>query len=127
MLIAIYARFYVIILNKQINKEKKLKTNLIHNLMTIEITMKKEERNLLTTKLKKLLIHEKLQKLNLNDDIMVDYDATSLNLSAMWDEKWVLAKIKTGFAFKPNMKDVYVKAFNDQTFNPDNDESVLIK
>ena len=35
--------------------------------------------------LKKLPIHKKLQKLNLND-VRMDFDATSLYPSAMWDE-----------------------------------------
>ena len=40
---------------------------------------------------------------------MIDFDLTSLYLSAMWDEKYVYLKIETGFAFKPHMYDVYVK------------------
>ena len=35
-------------------------------------------------------------------------------------------KIETGFAFAPHMNDVYVKAFNDQTFNEDGDESAIL-
>ena len=35
-------------------------------------------------------------------------------------------KIETGLAFKPHMNDVYVKAFNDQTFNEDSDESAIL-
>ena len=46
--------------------------------------------------------------------------------SAMWDEKSVYPKIETGFAFKPHMNDVYVKAFNNQTFNEDGDESAIL-
>ena len=56
----------------------------------------------------------------------MDYDATSLYPSAMWDEKSVYPKIETGFAFKPNMNDVYVEAFNNQTFNKDYDESAIL-
>ena len=55
-----------------------------------------------------------------------DYDATSLYPSAMWDEKSVYPKIETGFAFKPNVNDVYVEAFNNQTFNKDYDESAIL-
>ena len=43
-------------------------------------------------KLSKLPIHEKLQKLNLND-VMMDFDATSLYPSAMWDENLSLIHI----------------------------------
>ena len=44
----------------------------------------------------------------------------------MWDEKSVYPKIKTGFAFKPHMNNVYVEAFNNQTFNQDGDESTIL-
>ena len=56
----------------------------------------------------------------------MDYDATSLYPSAMWDENSVYPKIETGFAFKPHMNDVYVKAFNNQSFNEDGDESAIL-
>ena len=44
----------------------------------------------------------------------------------MWYENSVSAKIETGFAFKPNLNDVYVEAFNNQNFNEDGDEYALI-
>ena len=56
----------------------------------------------------------------------LDYDAASLYPSARWDKKSVYSKIETGFAFKPNMNDVYVEAFGNQTFNQD-DESAILK
>ena len=59
---------------------------------------------------------KKLQKLNVND-VMMDFDATSLYPPAMWGEKSVCPKTETGFAFKPHKNDVYVKSCNDQTFN----------
>ena len=62
-----------------------------------------------------LPIHKELSKLNSNKTQM-DFDATSLYPSAMWDEISVYPKIETGFAFEPYMNDVYVEAFNDQTF-----------
>ena len=76
--------------------------------------------------LNKLPIHKKLQKLNLNDDVM-DFDATSLYLTAMWDENSVYPKIESGFAFKPHMKKTFVDAFNNQTFNQDGDESAILR
>ena len=76
--------------------------------------------------LNKLPIHKKLQKLDRND-VMMDFDATSLYPSAMWDEKSVYLKIETGFAFKPHMNSVYVEAFNNQTFNQDGDESAILR
>ena len=76
--------------------------------------------------LNKLPMHEKLQKLNLND-VMMDFDATNLYHSAMWDENSVYPEIETGSAFKPDMNNVYVEAFNNQTFNQDGDESAVLR
>ena len=73
----------------------------------------------------KFPIHKKLQKLDVND-VMMDFDATSLYPSAVWDEKSVYPKIETGFAFKPHMNNVYVEAFNNQTFGQDGDESAIL-
>ena len=56
---------------------------------------------------------------------MMDFDATSLYPSAMWDEDSVYPKIETGFSLKPHMNDVYVEAFNNQTFNQYGDESAI--
>ena len=56
----------------------------------------------------------------------MDFDSTSLYPSAMWDENSVYPKIEIGFAFKPDMNDVYVEAFNNQTFNQDGDESAIL-
>ena len=72
-----------------------------------------------------LSIHKELSKLDSNKTQM-DFDATSLYPSAMWDENSVYPKIETGFAFKPHMNDVYVEAFNNQTFNEDGDESSIL-
>ena len=77
-------------------------------------------------KLSELSIHEKLQKLNLYK-VMMDFDATSLYLSAMWDEKLVYHKLETGFAFKPHMNYVYVEAFTNQTFNQHGNESAILE
>ena len=76
--------------------------------------------------LKKLPIHKISQKLNHND-VMVDFDATSLYPSATWDQNSVYPKIETGFAFRPHMNNVYVEAFNNQTFNQDGDESATLR
>ena len=72
-----------------------------------------------------LSIHKELSKLNSNKTQM-DFDATSLYPSAMWDKNSVYPKRETGFAFKPRMNDVYVEAFNNQTFNEDGDESAIL-
>ena len=47
--------------------------------------------------LNKLPIHKKFKKLNPND-VMTDFDGTSLYPSAMWDEDSMYPKIETGFA-----------------------------
>ena len=76
-------------------------------------------------KLNKLPIHKKIQKLNLND-VMMHFDATSLNPSAMWDEKSVSLKTQSGFVFKHHMNKTYVDAFNNQTFDQDGNESAVL-
>ena len=49
----------------------------------------------------------------------MDFDATSLYPSAMYNEKSVYTKIESRFAFKPYMKDVYLESINNQFFSPD--------
>ena len=98
---------------------------MIHNLKIIEIVFKMKK-IYFNDKVNKLRIHEKIQKLNL-DNVMMDFDATSLYLSAMWDENSVYPKIENGFAFKPQMNDVYLIAFNNQTFNHDGNENAILK
>ena len=85
----------------------------------------KEKEKYVNKKLNMLPIHKALSKLDSNKTQM-DFDATSLYPSAMWDEKSVYPKIETGFAFKPRMNDVYVEAFNNRTFNEDGDESDIL-
>ena len=58
---------------------------------------------------------------------MMDFDATSLYPSAMWDENSLCPKKETGFAIKHHMNNVYVKAFNNQIFNQDGNESAILK
>ena len=49
-----------------------------------------------------LSIHKELSKLN-SDKTQMDFDATSLYPSDMWDKNSVFPKIETGFVFKPHM------------------------
>ena len=58
---------------------------------------------------------------------MIDFNATSLYHSAMWDKKSVYPKIESGFTFKPDMNDVNVEILNNQTFNQDCNESFILK
>ena len=76
--------------------------------------------------LNKIPKHKKLQKLNLND-VLMDFDATSLYSSTMWDEISVYPEIETRFAFRLHMNKTYVDAFNDQIFNEDGNESVILR
>ena len=85
-----------------------------------------EKTDIINKKLNMLPIHKVLSKLDSNKTQM-DYDATSLYLSAMWDEISVYPKTETVFAFKPDMNDVYVKTFNNKTFNQAGDESAILR
>ena len=85
----------------------------------------KEKTGFINKKVNMLSIHKGLSKLNSIKTQMV-YDAISLYPSAMWDGNSVYPKIETGFAFKTDMNDVSVEAFNNQTFNEDGDESALL-
>ena len=73
---------------------------MIHNLKTIEITMKKKEPNILTKTLTNYQC-KKNPKTNIND-VMMNFDATFLYPSAMWDKNSIYPKIETGFAFTPH-------------------------
>ena len=45
----------------------------------------------------------------------------------MWDEKSVYPEVETGFAIKPHMIDINIKAFINQTFNQDGNEHSILK
>ena len=77
-------------------------------------------------KLNMLPIHKELSKFDSNKTQMY-YDATCLYPSAMWDQNSVYPKLETGFAFKPDMNDVYLEAFNNQSFNHDGNESAILR
>ena len=69
-----------------------------------------------------LPLHKELSELD-SKKTQTDFDATSLYPSDLWDENmWV----ETGFAFKTHMNDVYVEAFNNQSFNEEGDESAIL-
>ena len=85
----------------------------------------KEKTDFINKKPNILPTHKELSKLD-STRTQMNYDGNSLYPSAMWDEKSNYPKIETGLAFKPHINDVYVKAFNDQTFNEDGDESAIL-
>ena len=58
---------------------------------------------------------------------MMDFDATSLHPSPLYDENSVYPKIESGFAFKLHLNDVHREAFINQTFKQDGHESASLK
>ena len=84
-----------------------------------------EKTDFINKKLNMLSIHKELSKLDSNKTQM-RCDGNSLYPSAMWDENSVYPKIEIGFAFEPHMNNVYVEAFNDQSFNEDGNESAIL-
>ena len=62
----------------------------------------KEKTGYIIKKFNMLPIHKELSKLDINKTQM-DYEATSLYLSRMWDENSVYPTIESGFCFKPHM------------------------
>ena len=73
-----------------------------------------------------LPIHEQLSKSDLNNTQM-DFAATSLVPSAIWDKDSVYPKIQSGNKFELHMNDVFVNDFIDQTFNRDGIISAVSK
>ena len=82
--------------------------------MIIEKQMKLKKKNT-SEKLGELPIHQFLQQLSLND-LLWDFDAVSLYMSAMSDEKSYHPRIERRYAFTKDMNDEIVKNFNDGNF-----------
>ena len=85
----------------------------------------KEKTVFIHKKLNMSPIHKELSKLDSNKTQM-NFNATSFYPSAMCNEISVYPKRESGFVFAPHLNDVNVKAFNDQTFNKDGDESAIL-
>ena len=88
------------------NKNKKLK--IYEKEYEIQFNDNKDEDieekgNYIKEYLSKLLIHQLIKQIKL-DKLLWDYDANSLNPSAMWDENSLYPKIETGNAYTPDMK-----------------------
>ena len=73
----------------------------------------KETTESINKKLNMLAIHKELSNLD-SDETQMDFDATTLYPSAMWDEKSNYPEIETVFAFKPDMNDAYVEPFKNK-------------
>ena len=69
--------------------------------------------------------HEQLPKLNLFI-FQMDFEAACVYPSAMWDNDSVYPKTESGYTFISHMNNVFVNVFNDQIFNQDVDDSVLL-
>ena len=85
----------------------------------------KEKSDCNNNKLNMLPIHEQLSKLDLNIT-QNGFDSTSLYPSAMWDHDSVYPNVESGLKFKPQMNDVFVNDFKNQTFNEDGNNSVIL-
>ena len=57
----------------------------------------------------------------------MEFHATSLNPSAIWDENSVYPKKGNGFVFKPLMINIHVEAFINQTLNQDGNETAILR
>ena len=52
--------------------------------------------------------YEKLKKLDIND-VLMNFDATSLYPSVMWDNESIYPRIETGYCFTTDMNDEIVQ------------------
>ena len=75
-----------------------------------------EKEKYINEKLSQLPIHRLIKQIKL-DELLWDFDATSLYPSAMWDEKSIYPRIETGYSFTKDMNKFLVHRFNNQTFN----------
>ena len=74
-----------------------------------------EKEKYINEKLRQLPIHRLIKQIKL-EELLWDFDATSLYPSAMWDEKSIYPRIKTGYSFTRDMNKYLVHRFNNQTF-----------
>ena len=74
-----------------------------------------EKEKYINEKLSQLPIHQIIKQIKL-DELLWDFDATSLYPSAMWDEKSIYPRIETGYSFTRDMNKYLIHRFNNQTF-----------
>ena len=103
-----------------------MRKNWVQNMRIIERIIRRKKLIFFNNRLNTLPIHEQFSKLDLKKTQM-DFEATSSYSSAVWDKKSVYPKIETGYAFKHHMNDVFVNSFNNETFNQDVNDSVILK
>ena len=81
---------------------------------------------MINNKLNILPIHKELSKLTLNKTQM-DFDATILCPSGLWDENSVYPKVRSGYTFRPQMNGIFVKDFENKFFYQDGNDSTISK
>ena len=74
-----------------------------------------EKEKYIKEKLSELRLHQSIKQIKL-DELLWDFDATSLYPSAMWDENSIYPRIETGYAFTRDMNKFLIHRFNNQTF-----------
>ena len=74
-----------------------------------------EKEKYVNEKLSQLPLHRLIKQIKL-EELLWDFDATSLYPSAMWDEKSIYPRIETGYSFTRDMNKYLVHRFNNQTF-----------
>ena len=99
---------------------------MVHNLKIREILTKMTKQNFVNVNFSDSTTHNKLKSSDVNN-VKMEFDASSLYRSALWDKSSVCPKIECGFPFKPHMNSVYVESFNSQTFKQNGNDSVILK
>ena len=74
-----------------------------------------EKEKYINEKLSELRLHQLIKQIKI-EELLWDFDATSLYPSAMWDEKSIYPRIETGYAFTRDMNKYLVHRFNNRTF-----------
>ena len=110
-----------------LNKYEKLYAKEIDSKFKVYRDSNQKEKEKFNIKILNMLpIQKQLSKLGFNNTQM-DFDATSLYPSAMWDNLSLYPKTETIYTFKPYMNDVFVNNFNNQTSNHDGNENAFSK
>ena len=92
-----------------------MRKNITINFKTIAI-LKRWKKNYRKGKLNELPIQQKIGQFDLGD-LLMDFDATSLYPSAMWDDNSIYPTGKSGFSFNVDMNFEIIEKFNSGNFN----------
>ena len=84
-------------------------------ILTKIVKLMKQKKNIFKKSTQKTTHSNKIESVFLTD-VLVDFSATSSSSSALWAEKSIYPKFRTGFAFTADMKGEIVEKFNTQTF-----------